>query len=147
MTEDNYTPPDLALVGEEHVRRYFETNGEVGHDWNGVPALVLTTIGRKSGEERHSALIYGRLGNDYVVVASMAGAPTHPAWFLNLTADPNVVVQVGAERFAAVARTVEGVERANSWSEMLRIWPNYEVYQSRTDRVIPVVLLKRAQYQ
>lgn len=143
MSEENYVAPDVSLVGEEHVRLYLETNGEVGHDWNGVPALVLTTTGRRSGQERHSALIYGRLGDAYVIIASQGGAPTHPLWYLNLTADPAVTLQVGADRFAARARTAEGAERDAAWAAMVDIWPNYDVYQSRTDRVIPVVLLER----
>jgi deazaflavin-dependent oxidoreductase (nitroreductase family) len=143
MSEESYATPDLALVGEEHVRRYLETNGEVGHDWNGVPALLLTTKGRKTGEDRTSALIYGRLNDAYVVIASMGGAPTHPMWFLNLVATPEVTSQVGADRFAARARVAEGGERIAGWEEMVEIWPNYDVYQSRTDRVIPVVILER----
>jgi len=143
MSEESYATPDLALVGEEHVRRYLETNGEVGHDWNGVPALLLTTKGRKTGEDRTSALIYGRLNDAYVVIASMGGAPTHPMWYLNLVATPEVTPQVGADRFAARARVAEGEERIAGWEEMVEIWPNYDVYQSRTDRVIPVVILER----
>lgn len=143
MSEESYAAPDLALVGEEHVRRYLETNGEVGHDWNGVPALLLTTKGRKTGEDRTSALIYGRLNDAYVVIASMGGAPTHPMWFLNLVATPGVTSQVGADRFAARARVAEGEERIAGWGKMVEIWPNYDVYQSRTDRVIPVVILER----
>jgi len=143
MSEESYATPDLALVGEEHVRRYLETNGEVGHDWNGVPALLLTTKGRKTGEDRTSALIYGRLNDAYVVIASMGGAPTHPMWYLNLVATPEVTSQVGADRFAARARVAEGEERIAGWEEMVEIWPNYDVYQSRTDRVIPVVILER----
>ena len=143
MSEESYATPDLALVGEEHVRRYLETYGEVGHDWNGVPALLLTTKGRKTGEDRTSALIYGRLNDAYVVIASMGGAPTHPMWYLNLVATPEVTSQVGADRFAARARVAEGEERIAGWEEMVEIWPNYDVYQSRTDRVIPVVILER----
>lgn len=143
MSEESYATPDLALVGEEHVRRYLETNGEVGHDWNGVPALLLTTKGRKTGEDRTSALIYGRLNDAYVVIASMGGAPTHPMWYLNLVATPEVTSQVGADRFAARARVAEGEERIAGWEEMVEIWPNYDVYQSRTERIIPVVVLER----
>ena len=142
--EPNYTAPDISLVGAEHVRRYQETNGAVGHDWNGVPALVLTTTGRRSGEPRPSALIYGEADGAYIVVASMGGAPTHPSWYLNLVDHPEVQLQVGAERFAATARTAEGDERDRLWSVMTGIWPNYDVYQSRTERRIPVVVLERS---
>jgi deazaflavin-dependent oxidoreductase (nitroreductase family) len=140
MTE--YTPPDLTLVGEEHVRRYQETDGEVGHLWNGVPTLVLTTTGRKSGEQRNSAMIYGKDGDSYVVIASQGGMPTHPNWYHNLSAEPHVQVQAGATKTAAVARTAEGDERDRLWKLMTGIWPNFDTYQTRTDRVIPVVVLE-----
>jgi deazaflavin-dependent oxidoreductase (nitroreductase family) len=143
MTEPGYTPPDLTPVGEEHVRRYLETGGAVGHEWNGVHTLVLTTTGRKSGEKRRSAMIYGQHGGDYVVIASQGGMPTHPNWYLNLVADPEVEVQVAGEPFRARARTAEGDERARLWSLMTGIWPNFDVYQTRTDRRIPVVVLER----
>jgi deazaflavin-dependent oxidoreductase (nitroreductase family) len=140
MTE--YTPPDITLVGEEHVRRYVETDGAVGHEWNGVPALVLTTVGRRSGEPRRSAMIYGRHGDAFVVIASQGGAPTHPNWYLNLVDRPEVEVQVGAERFTARARTAEGDERERLWAVMTSIWPNFDVYQTRTERRIPVVVVE-----
>lgn len=143
MTEPGYTPPDLTLIGEEHVRRYLETGGAVGHEWNGVHTLVLTTTGRKSGEKRRSAMIYGQDGGDYVVIASQGGMPTHPNWYLNLVADPDVEVQVAGDRFRARARTAEGDERDRLWSLMTGIWPNFDVYQTRTDRRIPVVVLER----
>ena len=143
MSEPNYTPPDLTLVGDEHVRRYLETDGEVGHEWSGVRTLVLTTTGRRSGEKRSSAMIYGTDGGAFVVIASQGGLPSHPNWYLNLSAEPNVEVQVGADRFAAVARTAEGDERDRLWALMTSIWPNFDVYQSRTDRRIPVVVLER----
>ena len=140
MTE--YTPPDLTLVGYEHVRRYQETDGEVGHLWNGVPTLVLTTTGKRSGEQRNSAMIYGKDGDSYVVIASQGGMPTHPNWYHNLSADPHVLVQAGATKTAAIARTAEGEERDRLWKLMTGIWPNFDTYQTRTDRRIPVVVLE-----
>lgn len=135
---------DLSLVGDEHVRRYIETGGDVGHIWNGVPILVLTTTGRKSGAERRSAMIYGQDGADYVVIASQGGAPAHPNWYLNLSTNPDVEVQVLGDRFRGRARTAEdGEERARLWSLMTSVWPSFDVYQSRTERVIPVVVLER----
>jgi deazaflavin-dependent oxidoreductase (nitroreductase family) len=138
-----YVQPDLSLVGDEHVRRYKETDGEVGYLWNGAPALVLTTTGRTSGEPRDSALIFGADGDACVVVASMGGAPMHPQWYRNLVANPEVQVQVKGDRFTARARTAEGEERDRLWQLMTSIWPNYDQYQERTDRVIPVVVLER----
>lgn len=89
-------------------------------------------------------MIYGTDGDACVVIASQGGMPSHPNWYLNLTADPNVEVQVGPDRFSAVARTAEGEERDRLWSLMTSIWPNFDVYQSRTDRRIPVVVLDPA---
>jgi len=133
------------LYGDEHVRRYLETDGEEGHDWRkGSAILLLTTTGRRSGEERIRPLIYGRSGDDYVVVASDGGAPGHPGWFHNLEADPEVEVQVMGDRFKAHARTANGDERPAMWTEMTSHWPDYERYQRRTDREIPVVVLERA---
>jgi len=138
-----YTKPDLTLFGDEHVRRYEETDGEVGYLWNGATALVLTTTGRKTGATRKHALICGFDGESPVVVASQGGAPTHPNWYLNLTADPHVRVQVKSDRFDAIARTAEGEERARLWKLMTDVWPNYDEYTKRTTRVIPVVVLER----
>lgn len=134
---------DRSLFGEEHVRRYRETGGEVGHIWNGVPTLLLTTTGRRSGEQRTTPLIYGQDGNRYVVVASKGGAPRHPAWYLNLSAKPDVELQVAAERFRARARTAAANERERLWKLMAGIWPAYDDYQAKTEREIPLVVLER----
>ncbi len=141
MSEESYKAPDLDLVGPEHVRRYRETKGEVGYIWNGVPTLLLTTTGRKTGEARTNALIFGRDGDDYLVVASMGGAPTHPNWYHNLLAQPSADIQVRAERFGVTARTAGDAEKPRLWRIMTDGWPNYDVYQSRTVRVIPLVVL------
>lgn len=137
-----YVPPDVTLLGEEHIRRYEETDGEVGHDWNGATCLVLTTTGRTTGLERKFALIYDRDGDNYLVVASKGGAPSHPGWYLNLVAHPEVTVQVRGQRFAARARTATPEEKPRLWQIMTRNWPNYDVYATRTDRDIPVVVLE-----
>jgi deazaflavin-dependent oxidoreductase (nitroreductase family) len=134
---------DISLVGEKHLRLYLETNGEQGYLWNGVPILVLTTKGRKSGEQRQIPIIFSRDGDNYFIIASKGGAPTHPAWYLNLVADPQVQVQVKGERFEAVARTAASPERERLWAIALKDWPSYDVYQSRTTRQIPVVVLER----
>ncbi|MBV9951843.1 MAG: nitroreductase family deazaflavin-dependent oxidoreductase [Acidimicrobiia bacterium] len=133
--------PDYSLLGDEHVRRYRETDGEVGYEWNGAPTLLLTTTGRRSGEARTSALIYGRDGDDYVIVGSVGGSPKDPAWYLNLTADPHASIQVKGDRFDVTARVASPEEKPRLWAIMQDIWPNYDVYQSRTDREIPVVVL------
>ena len=126
-----------------HIREYVETNGEKGHTWQGVPTLLLTTRGRKSGKLRRTALIYGQDGDGYVVVASKGGAPDHPSWYLNLIQTPEVEVQVGAEKFDARARTAAAEEKERLWPLMAEIWPQYDDYQKKTDRDIPVVILER----
>jgi deazaflavin-dependent oxidoreductase (nitroreductase family) len=129
---------------QEHMRRYRETNGEDGHLWNGVPTLLLTTTGRRSGETHTTPLIYGRDGDRYLVVGSRGGGPRHPAWYLNLAAKPEVEVQVMGDRFSARARAATEAEKPALWKTMTAIWPAYDDYQSRTKRDIPVVILERA---
>jgi deazaflavin-dependent oxidoreductase (nitroreductase family) len=131
------------LFGQEHVKRYRETDGEEGHDWQGTHTLILTTTGRKSGEERPTPLIYGRSGDDYLVVASKGGADEPPAWYLNLEAQPEVDVQVKGDRFKAHARTATADEKRELWKTMSSEWPAYDEYQQKTDREIPVVVLER----
>jgi deazaflavin-dependent oxidoreductase (nitroreductase family) len=137
-------PLDSALDWvAEHTRRYVETGGAEGHEWRGVPCLVLTTRGRTSGQLRRNALIYGVDGADHVIVASKGGAPADPLWYSNLVAEPKVTVQVGADVFDATAETVTGDERARLWGAMAAIWPAYEEYRTKTEREIPVVRLRR----
>jgi deazaflavin-dependent oxidoreductase (nitroreductase family) len=133
------------LFGDEHVKRYIETDGEEGFDWgNGAPILILTTRGRKSGQERANALIFQPHGDDYLIVASKGGSDQPPAWYLNLVADPHVTVQVKGDRFQANARTATPEEKPELWRTMTAVWPDYDDYQTRTDRDIPVVVLERA---
>jgi deazaflavin-dependent oxidoreductase (nitroreductase family) len=134
-----------TLFGEEHVRRYRETGGEVGHRWKrDSKILLLTTKGRKSGEPRTKPLIYEEDGDRYVIVASKGGAPAHPDWYLNLPQDPTVELQVLDDVFPARARTAEGEERERLWHLVNRQWPDYDSYQTKTDREIPVVVLESA---
>jgi deazaflavin-dependent oxidoreductase (nitroreductase family) len=129
----------------EHIAQYVASNGEDGHIWNGVPTLLITTTGAKTGRRIRQALIYGRSATDgYVVVASKGGAPQHPGWYFNMTANPSVTVQVGAEVFEATPRVAEGEERAALWTQMAGVWKDYDDYATKTDRVIPVVVLDRA---
>ena len=133
------------LFGQEHVDRYIETSGEEGFNWReGTEILILTTTGRKSGEQRSNALIFGRSGDDFLVVGSVGGRPKPPAWYLNLQANPEVTVQVKGDRFAARARTATDEEKPGLWKIMTAAWSHYDEYQQRTDRVIPVVILTRA---
>ncbi len=133
------------LFGEEHVRRYRETGGEVGHVWReGSTILLLTTKGRKSGEKRTAPLIYAQDGDRYVIIASKGGAPEHPGWYLNIEKTPEVELQVKGEVFQARAHTVTGEERARLWRKANEVWKDYDAYAKRTEREIPVVVLERA---
>jgi deazaflavin-dependent oxidoreductase (nitroreductase family) len=132
------------LHGPEHVERYRETDGEEGYHWrNGTTILLLTTKGRKSGEERVNALIYRELDGNPVIVASRGGTPQHPGWYLNLREQPEVGVQIKDDRFTARARVAEGEERERHWKAMTEVWPDYDAYQRKTDRQIPIVVLER----
>lgn len=132
----------MTLFGQEHIDRYVATDGEEGHDWEGTQTLILTTTGRRSGDPRPQALIYGRHGDDYLVVASKGGAPRHPAWYLNLDANPDVEIQVWGDKMRAHARTATLEERAELWPIMTKEWPSYDEYQTKTDREIPLVVLE-----
>ena len=142
MSEENQ-PHRLADWMVEHMEAYLATDGEDGHVWRGVPTLLLTTTGRRTGRSLMLPLIYGTHGDHYVIVASKGGHPQHPGWYVNLVAEPTVQVQVGAERFTARARTASGDERATLWDQMADIWPPYNEYQTKTDREIPIVVLER----
>lgn len=132
------------LFGQEHVKRYRETDGAEGHEWQGTTVLILTTTGRRSGEPRSTPLIYGRDGDNYVVVASKGGADEHPAWYVNLQNDPDVEVQVLGDRFRARARDATDAEKPRLWESAVERWPAYADYQRRTERDIPVVVLERS---
>jgi len=142
QNEPGYKAPDTSLLGEEHIRQYEATDGEVGGTWNGATCLILTTKGRKTGLPRKFALICARDGDNFLVVASKGGAPKHPGWYLNVTANPEVSVQFLADRFEARARTATVEEKPRLWSIVTEMWPNYDVYATRTTREIPVVVLE-----
>jgi deazaflavin-dependent oxidoreductase (nitroreductase family) len=139
MTE----PSDQPRTPAEHVQRYRETDGAVGGQWRGAPALLLTTIGRRSGEPRTTPLVFGRDGENYILIASKGGAPEHPAWYLNLCAHPEVRLQVMGDKFAARARTATPAEKPRLWKLMTSFRPSYDEYQSKTDRQLPVVIVER----
>jgi deazaflavin-dependent oxidoreductase (nitroreductase family) len=127
----------------KHIHDYVESDGQEGHEWRGVHTLLLTTKGRKSGKQRRTALIYGKDGDNTIIVASRGGAPNHPAWYLNLVDNPEVDVQIESEKFSARAHTASPEEKARLWPLMAAIWPAYNDYQAKTDREIPVVVLER----
>ena len=134
----------------QHIELY-RSDPEKAHMWDStplggpgvLPTLLLTTKGRKSGEPRALPLIYGNAGDDYVVIASKGGLPSHPIWYLNLQADPACELQVGAKHCAARARVAEGAEREQLWKHMVEVYPPYTEYQERAGaRIIPVVVLE-----
>jgi deazaflavin-dependent oxidoreductase (nitroreductase family) len=133
--------PDMSLFGDDHVRQYEATGGQVGHDWNGTHCLILRTTGRKSGRTRKFPLIYGRDGASYVVVASKGGAPDNPGWYENLVAHPDAEIQVRDKVIPVKARTATPEEKKRIWPTMTAEWPDYDRYQAGTKRDIPVVLL------
>ena len=132
------------LFGDAHVEAYRRTNGADGYEWRkGSHIVLLTTIGHRSGEERTVPLIFGRHGDDYLLVASKGGADDPPAWYVNLEANPAVTLQDRADVFKAVARTASAEEKQTLWPIMTKEWPDYDEYQKKTDRPIPVVVLER----
>ena len=146
---ENKIPDSLPDWIREHVELYLK-DGEAGHYWDAslgggegmLTTLLLTTQGRKSGRPLILPLIYRPTdGGGYCVIASKGGAPNHPAWFLNLSADPNVQVQVVNDKFAAVARVAGGEERERLWQMMVDYYAPYTDYQAATERQIPVVVL------
>jgi deazaflavin-dependent oxidoreductase (nitroreductase family) len=125
-----------------HPRLYRWSGGRIGRNIQGMPVLLLNTVGRKSGRRRTNALTYLDQGDAYVVIASVVGEPRNPAWFHNLKANPETEVQVGSRRIAVRARQAEGAERDRLYSEMAAILPDYAEYADRTERVIPVMVLE-----
>ena len=128
-----------------HPKLYKWTNGRIGGRLVGLPALLLTTTGRKSGEARTAALTFVPREKDFVVIASKLGRPSHPAWVLNLVAKPEASVQLMAEHIAVRARVAQGGERAELWSKATEKVPQYDGYAEKTKgiREIPVVVLER----
>jgi deazaflavin-dependent oxidoreductase (nitroreductase family) len=125
-----------------HLADYVENEGGSAFIYKGAPILILTAVGRKSGEPRSTPLIFGRDGNSFIVVASLGGSDDHPGWYRNLVAHPEAEVQVKAERFSVRARTADAQERARLFELMLVVYPTYAEYQHRTEREIPVVVLE-----
>jgi deazaflavin-dependent oxidoreductase (nitroreductase family) len=133
----------IELFWKLHPLLYRWSGGRVGGRLMGLPVLLLTTTGRKTGRPRTTALMYLPRGDDFVVIASVLGEPRHPAWWRNLEAQPEASVQVGRGRHAVRARRAEGEERAELWIAVTEKVPDYDAYQSRTTRRIPVVVLER----
>ena len=132
----------MKVVGTIHRGLYRASGGKLGNTFFGTPILLLTTAGRRTGRPRTWPLTYLREGDCLIVIASNGGQPNHPAWYLNLRANPQVSVQLGEQTQTMIARTAEGEERARLWSRVVEEYPAYAGYQRKTDRQIPVVVLQ-----
>jgi F420H(2)-dependent quinone reductase len=141
--QGTYAPSPAEWVAEQ-VRQYEASGGTEGNTMRGVPVIILWTRGRKSGTVRKTPLMKVRDGDRYAVVASMGGAPEHPQWYANITADPHVSVQDGAEVRDFLAREATGEEKAEWWAKATAVWPDYDAYQEKTDREIPLLVLEPA---
>ncbi|HEX5588394.1 MAG TPA: nitroreductase family deazaflavin-dependent oxidoreductase [Acidimicrobiia bacterium] len=137
-----YEPSPSTWVADQ-VRDYEASGGTEHNTLRDVPVVILTTRGRRSGKLRKSALMRVEHDGVYAVVASMGGAPAHPVWYLNLVDDPEVMLQDGPTVFDARARTATPEEKAEWWPRATAVWPDYDDYQTRTERDIPVVIVER----
>lgn len=125
-----------------HSFVYRATGGKVAGRIFGSPILLLITTGRKTGERRTSPLLYLQDGEDLVLVASNGGAPVHPAWYLNLRANPEATVEIEQRRIRVWAEEASPEEKERLWPRLVAMYSDYETYRRRTDRDIPVVVLK-----
>lgn len=143
MAQDNDVVVSPQGWVADQAKEYAESGGTRGTDMNGSPCLLLDYRGRKTGTWRRTVLIFGRDGDDYLIVASKGGADEHPEWYLNIDAEPDVAVQVYTERFKARAETLSPEEKARVWPHLLDVYAPYAEYQKKTKRDIPVVRLRR----
>lgn len=141
-------PPGLPKWIADHVELYLN-DPEKAHYWDAslgggkgmIPTLLLVTKGRKTGDVKMLPLIYKKVGSGYVIIASKGGAPEHPAWYLNITDNPDCEIRVGKQILKARARVAKGAERERLWKELVEVYAPYTAYQQRTKRQIPVVVL------
>jgi len=136
-------PADMNEFNRKIIEEFRANAGVVGGMFAGAPMILITTKGAKSGQERTTPLVYTRDGDNYVIIASMAGAPKHPARFHNIKANPEITAEVGSERFKAKASVPQGAERDRLFNAQAAQMPNFAEYQEKTSRVIPAVVLER----
>jgi F420H(2)-dependent quinone reductase len=137
----DYEPSSYPPVSDQ-VDLYLSTGGAEGNTLEGKPVVILTTVGAKSGKLRRTPLMRVEHEGSYAIVASLGGAPTHPAWYYNVLVHPHVELQDGPTPRDMVAREVEGAEKAIWWERAVKAWPDYDQYQKNTDRIIPVFVLE-----
>ena len=134
------------LTGLNNVVYRLSAGRVAGHVPSGAPLMLLTTIGRKSGRERTVPLLYIEHNDTFVLVASRGGASSHPAWYLNLKANPRAVAEIGRDRIAVEATEATPIERAEVWPLLVDAYEHFAAYEKRTDRLIPVIMLRRTEY-
>lgn len=139
QTETNYEPSPWEPIAD-HVAQYLATDGVEGGIWMDAPCIILSTVGARSGKVRRTPLIRVRHGDNYLVVASLGGAPSHPQWFHNVVANSDVTIQDLAEVHELRARVASPEEKAELWPLAAEVWPDYDAYQAGTDRDIPLVI-------
>jgi F420H(2)-dependent quinone reductase len=137
-------PARLAwkLGSGAHAGVYRATGGKLFGRMGKSPILLLNTVGRKTGRKRTSPLLYVMDGEDFVIIASKGGAPTHPAWYLNLKANPDATVEIGDREVRVRAEEVASEEKVRLWQKMLEMYPTYDDYQTKTKREIPLLVLR-----
>tara|TARA_Y100001970_G_scaffold256589_1_gene334435 strand:+ start:636 stop:1073 length:438 start_codon:yes stop_codon:yes gene_type:complete len=138
-SKEEYIPSTYDIAAD-HVERYLATDGADGYEFHGANCVILTTRGRRTGAIRRSPIVRVCDGGRYLAVASMGGAPKHPMWYLNLQANPEVTIQDKGEVHNLIARTATAVEKEELWPIAVAEWPDYENYQKRTERDIPLVI-------
>jgi F420H(2)-dependent quinone reductase len=139
--------PSAASWARDQVDLYERTGGTEGTKMRGRPVIILTSVGAKTGKIRKTPLMRVEHDGEYAVVASLGGAPQHPVWYYNLTANPHVELQDGAVKKDYQAREVHGSERATWWERAVAAWPDYAEYQKKTTRTIPVFVLTPVDHQ
>lgn len=145
MKGRTYNPTIATVQGwaaRLHTLLYRATNGRFGGEMFGAPVLLLRTVGRKTGRARTTPLLYLEEGGGYAIVASNGGTAKHPAWYLNLVAMDETTVEIAGREVRVRAETADPEERARLWPKLVRMYRNYENYQRKTDREIPVVVLR-----
>ncbi|HEV7963803.1 MAG TPA: nitroreductase family deazaflavin-dependent oxidoreductase [Actinoplanes sp.] len=136
--------PSTADWARKQAEAYEASGGERSSDMRGMPVIVLTSVGAKTGKLRKTALMRVEHDGQYAVVGSLGGAPKHPLWVYNLRSQPRVELQDGPEKHDYIAHETEGDQRKIWWERAVEAFPNYADYQKKTERIIPVFLLTRA---